>query len=99
MVLSSITSVNKSQPSAFVVQNNNNRKIFNRGPNPNLKCKKCNMIGHTIERYYEVVGYPLCFKKRMNNQTGVKGVVNNNSFCDQSSTGSLSVSLSNEQMM
>lgn len=34
------TSGNKSQPSAFVVQTNNNRRFFNKGPNSALKCKK-----------------------------------------------------------
>ncbi|GJT80752.1 ribonuclease H-like domain-containing protein [Tanacetum coccineum] len=30
----------------------------NKGPNPNLVCKNCGMIGHTIERCFELVGYP-----------------------------------------
>ncbi|GJS25336.1 receptor-like serine/threonine-protein kinase SD1-8 [Tanacetum coccineum] len=38
----------------------------NRGPNPNLLCKNCSMIGHTIERCYELIGYPPGFKKVSN---------------------------------
>ncbi|KAJ0720009.1 putative RNA-directed DNA polymerase [Helianthus annuus] len=34
-------------------------------PNPNLKCTNCNMLGHTIDRCYELVGYPPGFKKRV----------------------------------
>nr|GEX96557.1 ribonuclease H-like domain-containing protein [Tanacetum cinerariifolium] len=35
----------------------------NRGPNPNLICKNCGFIGHTIERCYELIGYPSGYKK------------------------------------
>ncbi|KAJ0578087.1 putative RNA-directed DNA polymerase [Helianthus annuus] len=43
------------------------RKITNqRGPNPNLKCTHCNMIGHTIDRCFELIGYPPGFKKKPN---------------------------------
>ncbi|GKA57628.1 hypothetical protein Tco_0756816 [Tanacetum coccineum] len=36
---------------------------LNRGPNPNLICKNCGMIGHTIERCYELIDYPPGFEK------------------------------------
>ncbi|KAK9057657.1 hypothetical protein SSX86_022493 [Deinandra increscens subsp. villosa] len=39
-----------------------NRRRFNRGPNPNLKCTNCNKIGHTVDRCFEIVGYPPGFK-------------------------------------
>ncbi|GKD16177.1 hypothetical protein Tco_1205335 [Tanacetum coccineum] len=29
----------------------------NRGPNPNLNCKYYGKIGHTIDRYFEIVGF------------------------------------------
>ncbi|GJU39571.1 ribonuclease H-like domain-containing protein [Tanacetum coccineum] len=50
---------------------NNNRRAntnnnCNRGPNPNLVCKHCGLIGHTIERCYELNGYPAGFKKKPN---------------------------------
>ncbi|KAF5799967.1 putative RNA-directed DNA polymerase [Helianthus annuus] len=41
-----------------------------RGPNPNLKCNHCNKIGHTIDRCFELVGYPPSFKKKPGGQTG-----------------------------
>lgn len=48
--------------------NNNNTRgsvtnTISRGPNPNLSCKDCGMIGHTIESCYELIGYPPGFKK------------------------------------
>ncbi|XP_071718453.1 uncharacterized protein [Rutidosis leptorrhynchoides] len=57
--------------SAFAILNNNNGSFgkgrgFNRGPNPNLKCTKCNKLGHTIDRCYEIVGYPTNHKKPVN---------------------------------
>ncbi|XP_022014149.1 uncharacterized protein LOC110913635 [Helianthus annuus] len=45
------------------------RKEF-RGPNPNLKCTHCNKIGHTVDRCFELVGYPSCFKKKSGGQGG-----------------------------
>nr|GEU31694.1 hypothetical protein [Tanacetum cinerariifolium] len=51
----------KAEPSTFVVKTNNNINNFrrfntnngnnvNRGPNPNLLCKNCRLIGHTVDR-------------------------------------------------
>ena len=58
---------------AFVIRTNNannnyNRRINNknnnnRGPNHNLVCKHCGIIGHTIERCYELSGCPAGFKR------------------------------------
>ncbi|XP_071729077.1 uncharacterized protein [Rutidosis leptorrhynchoides] len=70
----------KTQNYAFVAQINNNswtnrnnnngsfgrERGFNRGPNLNLKCTKCNKLGHTIDRCYEIVGYPSNYKKPVN---------------------------------
>ncbi|XP_071695153.1 uncharacterized protein [Rutidosis leptorrhynchoides] len=66
----------KYQNSAFLVSKtfDNKRRIGN-GPNPNLKCTKCKRLGHTIERCYEIVGYPPGWVKRNDN----KSVVSNNS--------------------
>ncbi|GJW54705.1 ribonuclease H-like domain-containing protein [Tanacetum coccineum] len=60
---------------------NNNRRQFNnnnftrgpasntnRGPNPNLNCKHCGKIGHTIDRCFEIMDFPNGVKK--NNNTG-----------------------------
>ncbi|XP_071741905.1 uncharacterized protein [Rutidosis leptorrhynchoides] len=119
----------KTQNFAFVAQTNNNNWInkssntgnfrrgggFNRGPNPNLKCTKCNIIGHTIDRCFEIVGYQNNYKKPFNGNTNKSFSVNNSvSSCpsasdsivgSSSSTPSSStsapspLSLSNEQMM
>ncbi|GJZ63906.1 ribonuclease H-like domain-containing protein [Tanacetum coccineum] len=58
----------------------NNTGSVNRGPNPNLSCKNCGLIGHTIERCYELIGYPPGLKKVANpiKQTGFKQNYNAN---------------------
>ncbi|GJY58142.1 ribonuclease H-like domain-containing protein [Tanacetum coccineum] len=55
---------------------------YNRGPNPNLVCKNCGFTGHTIERCYELIGYPPGYKKGSNasKQNGFKP--NFNANCD-----------------
>ncbi|GKB15970.1 ribonuclease H-like domain-containing protein [Tanacetum coccineum] len=73
------SSSSKVQPAAFIAKTNNNTNNFNRrvngnnnnnnanrGPNPNLLCKNCGLIGHTIERCYEIIGYPTGFKRNPN---------------------------------
>ncbi|GJZ10667.1 ribonuclease H-like domain-containing protein [Tanacetum coccineum] len=39
---------------------------MNRGANPNLKCNHCSKIGHTIDRFFEIVGFPQGFKRNPN---------------------------------
>ncbi|GJY30321.1 ribonuclease H-like domain-containing protein [Tanacetum coccineum] len=64
----------KNMPAAFVVKTNNNNSNRrantsnnnNKGPNPNLVCKHCGLIGHTIEKCYELNGYPVGFKRNPN---------------------------------
>ncbi|GKD47041.1 hypothetical protein Tco_1271686, partial [Tanacetum coccineum] len=46
---------------------------------PNLVCKHCNMSGHTIERCFELVGYPPGFKRNNNGQTSSKYADHNKS--------------------
>ncbi|XP_076950249.1 uncharacterized protein LOC143623165 [Bidens hawaiensis] len=51
----------RSQNVGFLSKNTqsfDNKKRFNRGPNPNLKCTHCNKIGHMVETCFEIVGYP-----------------------------------------
>ncbi|XP_021997517.1 uncharacterized protein LOC110894606 [Helianthus annuus] len=43
---------------AKTTQYNDNKKRFNKGPNPNLKCTHCNKLGHVIEKCFELHGYP-----------------------------------------
>lgn len=61
----------KVQPAAFVAKSNNfktngfkryNSNNNSRGPNPNLLCTHCGLLGHTVDRCFEIVGYPLVLK-------------------------------------
>nr|GEW31025.1 hypothetical protein [Tanacetum cinerariifolium] len=89
-------------PGKIMGNNNNNN---NRGPNPNLVCKHCGLIGHTIERCYELNGYPTSFKRNSNlsKQSGfVKKFSGNNVDVSQNastSSNTMSASFTNEQMM
>ncbi|GJY19986.1 ribonuclease H-like domain-containing protein [Tanacetum coccineum] len=76
----------------------------NRGPNPNLKCTNCNKIGHTMDKCFEIVGYPAWYVKRTFNSNS-RSVTSNNATVDPNSNNSSSsttsnspVSLSNEQL-
>ncbi|KAJ0805739.1 putative RNA-directed DNA polymerase [Helianthus annuus] len=58
----------KGQSVSYVAKSNQSnqntaRRNF-RGPNSNLKCTHCNMLGHTIDRCFEIIGYPPGMKKR-----------------------------------
>jgi hypothetical protein len=53
---------NSNNRKGNTISNSNN----NRGPNPNLVCKHCGLIGHTIDRCFELNGYPLGFKRNPN---------------------------------
>nr|GEW91620.1 hypothetical protein [Tanacetum cinerariifolium] len=52
--------------------NNNNTKGFtsnnnvNMGPNPNLNCNNCGKISHTVDRFFEIVGFQPGFKRNAN---------------------------------
>ncbi|KAJ0575491.1 putative RNA-directed DNA polymerase [Helianthus annuus] len=68
------SSGSKSQSVSYVARSNQSnqntsRKNF-RGPNSNLKCTHCNMIGHTVDRCFEIIGYPPGMKKRSNGSFG-----------------------------
>ncbi|GKA67191.1 ribonuclease H-like domain-containing protein [Tanacetum coccineum] len=107
----------KTNPAVFVAKTNNGNNNFNnnkrvnsnnnnnRGPNPNLVCKLCGLIGHTIKRCYELNGYPASFKRNLNlsKQSGfVKKFNGNNVDASQSgstSSGSMTASFTNDQMM
>ncbi|GJU52743.1 ribonuclease H-like domain-containing protein [Tanacetum coccineum] len=49
----------------------------NRGPNLNLLCKNCGKLGHTIERCFDIIGYPLGYNKN-SSKYGVKSNFNAN---------------------
>ncbi|XP_022023668.1 uncharacterized protein LOC110923922 [Helianthus annuus] len=65
---------------------NDNKKRFNKGPNPNLKCTHCNKIGHTVDKCYELHGYPTNYRQKPN-QNGQWSKSNNST----NSNNSLSV--------
>ncbi|GKB89764.1 hypothetical protein Tco_0962036 [Tanacetum coccineum] len=107
---------NKAQHADFVVKTNNNtnnitRRVNtnnnntnNKLPNPILLCKNYGLIGHTIERNYELIGYPVGFKRNLNLSKQSSNVkrFNANSEVNQSvpsTSGFVSASFTNEQMM
>ncbi|GJU86029.1 ribonuclease H-like domain-containing protein [Tanacetum coccineum] len=111
----SVSGNNKSQPAAFVVKTNKYTNNFNMRVNTNnintnkelnlnLLCKNCGLIGHTVDRCYELIGYPAGFKMNpnMSKQAGNNKRFNGNSEVNQSlptTSGSLSSSFTNKQMM
>ncbi|KAJ0679937.1 putative transcription factor interactor and regulator CCHC(Zn) family [Helianthus annuus] len=63
----------KGQNVSFVSKKNQTfeqKKKETRGPNPNFKCTHCNKIGHTVDKCFELVGYPSGFKKKPGGQVG-----------------------------
>ncbi|GJS07725.1 ribonuclease H-like domain-containing protein [Tanacetum coccineum] len=98
---------NKRRPnnnSNFNKGSDSNSNSNNRGPNPNLKCANCNKIGHTIDRCFELVGYPAGYVKR-NFNSSTRPVSSNTASADGHSNCASSnnvttnishVSLSNE---
>ncbi|GKA45218.1 ribonuclease H-like domain-containing protein [Tanacetum coccineum] len=83
--------------------NSNNN---NRGPNPNLKCTNCNKTGHTVDRCFDLIGYPAGYVKRNSNSSS-RPVTSNNAYVDVQSnvvcsnnatTGNSPVSLSSDQL-
>ncbi|KAJ0565941.1 putative RNA-directed DNA polymerase [Helianthus annuus] len=73
----------KSQNVSFVSKPNQTfdpRRKGNRGSNTVLKCSHCNMLGHTVDRCFEIIGYPPGFKRKSNNnnQTNKTNFANSN---------------------
>ncbi|XP_071699867.1 uncharacterized protein [Rutidosis leptorrhynchoides] len=46
--------------------NNRSGNNWNRGPNLSLKCSRCNKLGHTIDRCFELIGYPPGYRRPFN---------------------------------
>nr|GEU38831.1 ribonuclease H-like domain-containing protein [Tanacetum cinerariifolium] len=68
------------------------------GPNPNLNCKNYGKFGHTIDRCYEIIGFPPGFKR--NSKIG-KQTFNANSdvkSSDKKSSSSISFAFTFEKM-
>ncbi|KAJ0484659.1 putative transcription factor interactor and regulator CCHC(Zn) family [Helianthus annuus] len=75
------SSGSKTQSVSFVsrtTQSFDQKKKEFKGPNPNLKCTHCNKLGHTVDRCFELVGYPSGFRKKSGGQ-GAKNFSNNRS--------------------
>ncbi|XP_071714161.1 uncharacterized protein [Rutidosis leptorrhynchoides] len=110
----------KTQANAFVTQANNtfnkarnNSGNFssnnnNRNQNQTLKCKKCNKLGHTIERCFEIISYPPSSKRRVNgnqnnmNFRNISYSNNSTTHKDESSSSASSSApavLTNDQLM
>ncbi|GKA66699.1 ribonuclease H-like domain-containing protein [Tanacetum coccineum] len=108
----------KQNATSFVAKTfNNNKKQFNnngnnftrgtssnvnRGPNPNLNCKHCGKISHTIDRCFEIVRFPQGFKRNLNSNSNTgKQYFNANSdvkMSDKPSSSSLSSCFTYEQI-
>ncbi|KAJ0820677.1 putative retrotransposon Copia-like protein [Helianthus annuus] len=87
------SSGSKGQNVSFASKSNQSfeskRKAPNqRGPNPSLKCTHCNMIGHTVDRYFELIGYPPNFKRRSNNTSGKTTLTGKSNATSTSVSGS-----------
>ncbi|XP_071709056.1 uncharacterized protein [Rutidosis leptorrhynchoides] len=85
--ISKVNAVTKTPNSSFLASKTfDNTKRFGRGPNPNLKCTKCNKVDQTIERFYEIVGFPLGWvKKGGNSQVFNKSAMSNGTFIENKS--------------
>nr|GEW64091.1 ribonuclease H-like domain-containing protein [Tanacetum cinerariifolium] len=84
----------------------NNRNNVNRCVYDSLLCKNCGLKGHTIDRYFKLIGYPPGFKRNPNLKPNTNGNSKSNSgdFRKGSSNNSETktygnVSFTNEQVM
>ncbi|XP_071688694.1 uncharacterized protein [Rutidosis leptorrhynchoides] len=90
----------KGQTNAFVGKvgntgNTNNSFNKKKYRNPPLKCTNCNMLGHTVDRCYELIGYPPGYIKKPFNQ-GSPRFNSNNCVTDKSEGCSSSVQLASD---
>ncbi|GKD57346.1 hypothetical protein Tco_1290733, partial [Tanacetum coccineum] len=113
IAFSSFGSVTKPQVSSFVAKsnswnNNRNKKIDNnkrvrnstnnRGPNPNLYCTNYGKVGHTVDRCFDIIGYPPGYNKNTGPKSNGTRTFNANSVSSSSEKGA-SLSSTNEQMI
>nr|GFC03963.1 ribonuclease H-like domain-containing protein [Tanacetum cinerariifolium] len=77
----------------------------NRGPNHNLECTNYNKIGHTVDRCFEIIGYPVGYVNKNFNSNSKSVGTSNNSAVDPNSNiagnntaSNFPVSFSNEQL-
>ncbi|GKB05380.1 ribonuclease H-like domain-containing protein [Tanacetum coccineum] len=113
VLVSSVGIDSKQNATYFVAKTfNNNRRQFNnnnnftrgsasnvnRGPNLNLNCKYCGKISHTIDRCFEIVGFPQGFKSNPNIGKQIFNANFDVKMNDKSSSSSLSFGFTPEQM-
>ncbi|XP_071709208.1 uncharacterized protein [Rutidosis leptorrhynchoides] len=63
-----------------------------RGLNANYKCTKCGIIGHTVDRCFEVIGYPPGYIRKPFNQGAPKFTANNNNCVSDNANATTSSS-------
>ncbi|XP_071705226.1 uncharacterized protein [Rutidosis leptorrhynchoides] len=110
---SSISYMFRNQSSAFTSKNivsnvvvnnyNKNNNTNNSGnrikyKNPPLKCTNHNMLGHTVDRCYELIRYPPGYIKKPFNQ-GAPRFNSSNCVSDKIDAGNSSIPLTSEQIM
>ncbi|XP_071704459.1 uncharacterized protein [Rutidosis leptorrhynchoides] len=94
----------KNQSSSFVSKtsntSNNNSGYNNKKKcrNPPLKCTNCNLLGHTVDRCFELIGYPPGYIKKPFNQ-GSPRFNSNNCATDKNGSSGSSVQLTSDQIM
>ncbi|GKE70308.1 ribonuclease H-like domain-containing protein, partial [Tanacetum coccineum] len=101
-----VTTVRSNNNNNFNIGSSLKSNSNNRGPNPNLKCTNCNKIGHTIDRCFELVGYPASYVKRnfnantkpVSSNNASANVQSNNVSSNNAATSNSPDSLSSEQL-
>ncbi|KAJ0890287.1 putative RNA-directed DNA polymerase [Helianthus annuus] len=81
----------KGQSVSFVSKSNQSsesrkKSSSQRGPNSVFKCTHCNMIGHTVDRCFELIGYPPNFKRKSNNSSGKTNITSKSNAAVSSSS-------------
>nr|GEV57641.1 ribonuclease H-like domain-containing protein [Tanacetum cinerariifolium] len=83
-------------------QADNNKRFGNsrnnRGLNPNLHCTNCQKVGHTVDRCFDIIGYPLVYVKNPGLKSTGTRTFNVNSVSSSNEKGA-SLSFTNEQML
>ncbi|XP_071704623.1 uncharacterized protein [Rutidosis leptorrhynchoides] len=74
----------------------NNKKKYR---NPSLKCTNCNMLGHTVDRCFELIGYPHGYIKKKPFNQGSPRFNSNNCATDKNGSSGSSVQLTSNQIM
>ncbi|GKB15425.1 ribonuclease H-like domain-containing protein [Tanacetum coccineum] len=102
--------VTKPLVSSFVAKSNswnnignkkfdNNKRVGNStnntGPNPNLNCTNCGKVGHTVDRCFDIIGYPPGYNKNSGTKPNGPRTFNANSVSSSSMKGA-SLSFTNE---